>query len=255
MILGFSLLCVPLAVADVSVPDRLQEARTLFHEGHYDDARKVAQILETTQGYILASEAVSAKLILGYYEKPYGAAVTARKLAEDAVALGPDNIDAQFQYAVAFGLETQSTGVIKAWRKRLPKRMLEVIEKLRSMAPDDPRGHALLGAWHLGIVNKVGERNAYKWYKASKETGMAHYEMALDLAKDDIVITSNYAASTISLGNPDYAAKLLTSVVNMKAKSAAESAIQDRMQALLELSDQPKEQRRAAKRFLSHKVQ
>ena len=241
-------------MADVTTPDQLDAAQALFQTGDYDEARTLAESLKTPHGYVLASEAVSAKLILGYFEKPYNAAVRARELAEKAIALSPDNIDAQFQYAVAFGLETQSTGVIKAWRKRLPKRMLEVIEDLRLMAPDDPRGHALLGAWHLGIVNKVGQRNAYKWYKASEETGMAHYERALNLAQDDILIASNYAASTISLGNPDYAQKLLISVVNMPAKSAAERGIQDRMKALLELSNQPKEQRQAAKRFLNNKA-
>lgn len=230
--------------------DALVEARTLFVKGDYDEAHARAAALGTSEAYLLASEAIAAKIILGYYDKPNQPARQARDLAEKAVALNPDNLDARFHHAVTFGLETQSTGVLKAWRKKMPTRMREEIETLRALAPNDPRGHALLGAWHLGIVNRVGERNAYSWYKASTDRGIALYEKAMELAGEDILIASNYAASTILLGNPDYAQTLMLHVAKMTPRTAPEKEVQSRMDSLLALYDEPRQLKRAAKKFL-----
>ena len=230
----------------------LDNARRLFNTGDYDTAQSMAAALETADGYILASEALTAKILLGHFEKPNEPAKAARKLAEKALELDPDNLNAKFQQAVTFGLETQSTGVLKAWRKKLPRRMYEMIEALHSEAPNDPRSQALFGAWHLGIVHKVGERNAYKWYEASAEKGKAYYEKAW-LAGDDIVIMSNYAASTILLDNPDYAMKILATVMALTPENVAEEDMQKRTAALAAAHADPKKFKKAAKAFLSNK--
>ena len=232
---------------------QLDRAKSLWSDGDYDGARVLAESLDTSEGYILASEAITAEILLGYYDKPNKPAKEARKLAEKAVLLDPNNLDARFQQAVAFGLETQSTGILKAWRQKLPRRMYDMIETLQDEAPNDPRGHALLGAWHFGIVNKIGERNANKWYEATLKDGTHYYEMALTLAKDDIVIMSNYAAAMILLDNPDYAQKLLTSVMDMPPRNAAEIGIKKRAAALSALYDDPKALKETAKDFLNHK--
>ena len=254
IVLAGTLSIAPLALSDNSASTGLETVREYFNSGEYEKAQEIGITIGTSDSYLLASEALTAKIILGHFEKPNGPAKQAREWAEKAIALDPDNLDARFHHAVAFGLETQSTGVLKAWRKKMPTRMRREIEALQDLAPEDPRGAALLGAWHLGIVNKVGKRNAYNWYKASPDEGTKYYEMAaFDLSKDDVVITSNYAASTIILGDLDYAQKLLLSVMDMKTKNAAEQAIQLRMKMLLSLYDEPKKLRRSAKRFLNNK--
>ena len=253
LLIGVFIVLGGTAFAESVELDSYNDAQQLFIAGDYDEAQDLAESLGTSEAYLLASEALAAKVILGYYDKPNDPSKRARKLAKKAIELDPDNLDAQFHQVVTFGLETQSTGVLKAWRKKMPTRMRAEIEALQVLAPDDPRGHALLGAWHLGIVNKVGKRNAYSWYKASPDMGTALYETALELAEDDIVITSNYAASKILLGEPDAARELLSSVVNMTSKHAAEAEIQKRMTQMLALYDDPKALERAAKLFLNNK--
>ena len=257
LVIGLCFLMSSVAVAenvalDVT-PDQFNQAEQFFIAGEYDQARDLAESIGTSDAYLLASEAITAKIILGYYDKPNDASKRARELAKKAVALDPDNLDAQFHQLVTFGLETQSTGVLKAWRKKMPTRMREEIQALQARAPEDPRGHALFGAWHLGIVNKVGKRNAYSWYKASPDMGAALYEKALELDDDDIVITSNYAAARILLGDVEYGRKLLLQISKMSAKNAAETAIQARMAQLLALYDDPKHLKSAAKRYLNNK--
>ena len=119
----------------------------------------------------------------------------------------------------------------------MPTRMRRDIEALRELAPNDPRGAALLGAWHLGIVNKVGKRNAYNWYKANADEGAQYFETALSLDNSDIVITSNYAASTVLLGEREKAKELLRSIASLTPKHAADQAIQARMATILSLYD------------------
>ena len=232
-------------------------AQDLFTAGDYEAAQTLANDLGTAEGYYLASKAITAQILLGYFDKPNEPAKEARILAVKALLLDPDDLDVRFQQGVAFGLETQSTGILKAWRKKLPRRMYDMIEALHRDAPEDPRSHALLGAWHLGIVNKVGKRNAYNWYKADPEAGKQHYETALELAKDnttdDIVIMSNYAASTILLDNPDYGKKLLSTVLNMTPRNAAEAGVQKRMAVLATLYEEPEAFKRAAKDFLNNR--
>lgn len=233
--------------------DALDEARMLFNKGEYDQAQMAAKLIGSSEGYVLASEALAAKIILAHYDKPNKPSKQAREFAEKALALNPDNVEAHIQYAVSFGLETQSTGVLKAWRKRMPSRMLKIIETLQDIAPNNPRSHALMGAWHLGIVNRVGKRNAKAWYNANAEDGMAHYHKALALSENDIIIISNYATSIIVLGNPDYAKKYIVSLENIKGNNAAEETIRRRVLSLLALYDQPKALKRAAKNFLNNR--
>ena len=252
-VIGLCFLISSSAAAENVASDKFDQAEQFFIAGKYDQARDLAESLGTSDAYLLASEAITAKVILGYYDKPNDAAKRARKLAKKAVALDPENLDAQFHQVVTFGLETQSTGILKAWRKKMPTRMRAEIEALQTLAPNDPRGHALLGAWHLGIVNKVGKRNAYSWYKASPDMGTALYEKALELDDDDIVITSNYATATVLLGDMDYARELLLQISKMSAKNAAETAIQARMSELEMLYDKPKQLKRAAKLYLNNK--
>jgi len=171
-VIGLCFLMSSAAAGKAVASDEFNQAEQLFITGEYDQARDLAESLGTSDAYLLASEAITAKIILGYYDKPNNASKRARELVKKAIALDPDNLDAQFHQLVTFGLETQSTGVLKAWRKKMPTRMRAEIQALQARAPEDPRGHALFGAWHLGIVNKVGKRNAYSWYKASSQVIM-----------------------------------------------------------------------------------
>ena len=248
------LISPPLAFSQTTGPEALASVQHYFDTGDYEKARALGAEIGTSEGYLLASEALTAKIILGHFDKPNSPAIEARELVEKAIELDPDNLDARFHYAVAFGLETQSTGVLKAWRKKMPTRMRADIEALRELAPNDPRGAALLGAWHLGIVNKVGKRNAYSWYKANADEGAQYFETALGLDNSDIVITSNYAASTALLGEREKAKELLTSIASLTPKHAAEQAIQARMATILSLYEDPKAFKRSAKRYLANKA-
>ena len=64
---------------------------------------------------------------------------------------------------------------------------------------------------------------------------------------------SNYAASTILLDNPDYGKTLLSTVLNMTPRNAAEAGVQNRMAVLATLDEDPKALKKAAKDFLNNR--
>ena len=88
--------------------------------------------------------------------------------------------------------------------KKLPQKTYGIIQSYRTDFPDDVRGDALLGAWHLAIVRKAGEKNANKWFKASIKDGQYLFEKALDKSPDDIIIGINYAFALIVLDEEEF---------------------------------------------------
>ena len=218
----------------------LSDARTLLVEGEYDQAITQASALQTPEGLVLASESLSAKVMLGYVDSPRKQAKQARKWAEDALEMEPDSQEARVQFALAYGFETRSSSPFRAWRKKLPQKTLTAIEEVRARYPDDPRGDALLGAWHLGIVRKTGDENGKKWFGASEADGIHYYDMALAAAPNDIVIAANYALILLAIDQDRHmerAAEMIRQLVTLSPQNATETEVQSRMGSLLDYTD------------------
>ncbi len=218
----------------------LRDARSHLNQGDYDQAITLGTEMETAEGLILAAESLSAKVMLGYVDSPKNGAKKARKWAQAAIEQDPQSQEARVQYALAYGFETRASSPFRAWRKNLPEKTLSAIEYVRTIYPDDPRGDALLGAWHLGIVRKAGDKNAQKWFDASEAAGMAHYDLALKAAPDDIVIAANYALVLLSIDQDRHmerAADMIRHIKLQTPKNAMETEVQTRMNTLLDYED------------------
>ena len=123
---------------------------------------------------------------------------------------------------------------------RAPQKTLAVIDAFRAAYPDDPRGDALLGGWHLGIVLKAGGKNAMKWYSADMSLGLTYYDMALLNSNHDIFIASNFAIALLALDSETYKARvddLMEHIHQAPAQNALERDIQSRMTTLKNLMD------------------
>lgn len=184
--------------------DDLTEAQKALELGNYNQAHDIAKELDTAEGYALASEALALQVFLGETEELKKTSKKARKLAEKALALNPDHQNARLQYAVTDGFVARLTGDVSAWMKKLPQKSFANIEAYRTAYPDDPRGDALLGAWHFGVVRKTGNENARKWFGASIEQGQTLYEKALLANPNDPVVIVNYAAALLALKEGDF---------------------------------------------------
>ena len=232
------------------------EAREALIAGNFDLAVSAAPQLGTNEAKLIAAEALNAKVLLGLAGDDKDAAKEALALAQSVLAADPDNKEAQFQYALADGFITRATSPFKAWRKKLPQKTKGLVDALCESTPEDGRAYALLGAWHMGILHKTGEKNGNKWFGANLAEGQAAYDDALTLRPQDIIITSNYALSLAELdfdANGPRARTMLVGVLAAAPKDAVEREVQSRMRDILNLWDDEKARMKRIEQFLDGK--
>lgn len=221
----------------LSVPvfaGQVDDARDLYLNGEYDAAIDMAMATDTPEGLLVAAETLSAKIMLQQAENPHKSAKKARKWAEEALEALPGSQEALVQYALAYGFETNTSKPFAAWRKKKPQKTLAAVQAIRTQYPDDPRGDALLGAWHLGVIRKTGQKNGEKWFGASEADGIAYYEAALAAAPGDIVMTSNFAMALLAVDVERHFARsieMLETLSAATANTAAEKEIVTKMAA------------------------
>jgi len=247
VIIAITLLAAP---AWAGTPEQIRQR---IIAGDYQQARAEAEALGTAEGYVLAAESLSAQIFLGEIDKLNKHSKEARKLAEKAMALDPDNYDAHLQYALAYGFYARTSGTLKAWRKKLPAKSLTAIYDLQEKYPDDPRVQALLGAWHLGIIRKIGEGNAGKWFGANLSDGEKYYGLARNQMPDDIIIASNYYMSVLAI---DYAGRAASEkdnierLLSLSPSNDVDTKIQQRLRAVLDVYDDEDRVEKLADAFL-----
>jgi len=207
----------------------LSEAETTLLSGQYAEAVEIGTHLESSEGYTLAASAIIAKIMTHRSEDIKDDAKEARAYAEQAIKLDSANAEAHLQYAVADGMVARSTGTFTAFMKKLPQKTKAAIVTAQTMRPEDPRGDALLGSWHLNVVRKAGAKRAEDMFDATADNGIAAYELAHRKAPNDIIITANYAMSLLALDAQEYSdlgLTLLGSIENMDAVSDIETVFQ-----------------------------
>jgi len=175
------------------------EVRAAMDSGSFEIAYTQAESLETANGYALAAEILLSEIMIGEVKKNKKQAKRARKLAEAGLELDPTHQNARLQYAIADGFVTRETGDVSAWMKKLPQKTEAIVQAYRADFPDDVRGDALLGAWHLAIARKAGDKNAQKWFGASAAQGQALFQKARMAQPDDVIIGVNYAFALLAL--------------------------------------------------------
>lgn len=230
-----------------------QDIRALIDSGNYTQAYEDGQSLNTAEGFALAAESLSARILLGEVDKLNKHSKDARALSEKALALNPSLYEAKLQYALTDGFVTRTSGDLTAWRKKLPTKTLEKIETFRTDYPQDPLGMALEGAWHMGVVRKTGEKNGSKWFGASLSEGLRLYALARESNPNDMLIETNYAMSLLVLDAAhyaDYTRPVLENIQRLAPSTDLERKVQARAVEVLSVYAEPKKVEKLAAKFL-----
>lgn len=242
-----------LLLATPAWANSVSEARSLITSGDYESARIVAQTLETAEGYALAAESLSAQILLGEVRKLNKHSKQARELSKKALELDPALYDARLQYTLSDGFVTRTSGDLTAWRKKLPTKTLAKIQEFRAAYPDDAKGLALEGAWHLGVIRKTGEKNGGKWFGASLAEGQRLYAEARAKAPNDVLIETNYALSLLVCDVETYGPQvkpILEAVATMPAEDDLYRKVQSKAAKILAAYGDDKRVEKLAERFL-----
>ena len=234
----------------------LSEVKELFIMGRFDEAQTAAIKMNTAEGYAIASESLLAQILLGEVGKLNTQSKFARSLAKKAIALDPSLYNAQLQYAISDGFVTRTSGAIKAWQKKLPSKTLNIIKNFREMYPDDALGLALEGAWHLGVIRKVGEKNGQDWFGASLDEGVNLYNKAIAISSDDTLIEVNYAMSLLAVDANRWkplAESLLLNISNRDEKDYLSKQVKLKSMQVLSVIPDDKRSKVYAQKFLDGK--
>ena len=215
----------------------IDEARTAFKEGRFLEAADLAEALGTSVGYALAAQSLA---VHGHYvaagDDRKGFFERAMKLGEEAVRVDSTNQEAYYQSAHAVGRYSLTVGRFTALRRGLAGRVRGLLENALAIDPDFAEAHMAFGSWHAGIA-RAG-RVARFLYKGNRESAVIHYERALELAPESMIVLLEYALNLPELDREDgreRAGELLSKAAGLPARDAFEALIhQDVLEALAE---------------------
>ncbi len=231
-----------------------EQAQAALMQGEFDQAYKQAIELSSTEGLVLGAEALNAKLLLGLSKKPSKTAKAAMALADKVLQQDSTNAEAQLQYAIAYGFYGRQVSPFKAWRKKIPLKILAEIDKARITGPMDARTFALLGAWHLSVVQRAGRKNAKKLYGANEEDGLFYFDQARQADPTDMIILANYTLMRYVL-HPKIEETMikenLQMIITATPQNAVEGQLQSQLQPILSALNESKGAVSMAKDFIT----
>ena len=206
----------------------IEEARTVYAEGHFMEAADLAQVLDTSEGYALAANSLA---IYGYYIAPdsekEGLFRRAEEFARKAIRLDAANPEAHLQLAHAMGRHAQVSGILEALNEDYASQVRDAIQEALRLDPDMPAAQLSLGAWHAGAVS-AGGFLAGLLYGANEEDALAQFERALELAPQEKIVLLEYALGLLSLDADDNHGKardLLERAIKLPSKDAHDRII------------------------------
>ena len=190
---------VHLLLAGATAAQSIEAARAAQDDGRFIEAARLAEGLETSAGYALATESLA---IHGYYvaTDPEKEALFKRAmgLADEAVRLDPANPQAHLQSAHAMGRYAQTVGAVKAIAQGYVGKVRQAIEDALARDPEMAGAHLSLATWHAETINGAGFA-ARVVLGASRKRALAHYERAMELAPDEKLVYVEYALGLVLL--------------------------------------------------------
>lgn len=160
----------------------------------YDRARW-AEVIElgekanTAASLTMAARAACASLLVHAtgLGPPRKRAEHAVQLAQRALALDPQLVEAHLQYATALGLYSRLIGHVSAARQGIAGKTRNAAERAIALAPEAPWGYAYLGVWHLEVINVAGGIGA-RLVGANMNEGLRLMDRAVALSPPDPLV-------------------------------------------------------------------
>lgn len=216
--------------------ESFEEVQALYASGDYDAAANMGEALRTPQGYTLATKALLGKTnLLPRKQRSLDDIARATAMAEAAIKLDPDNIDAHLQYATTLGIRGRLISKIRAKLERLPERAEEHLAIALKLDPDHAWANAFYAAWNLEVTRNGGATLAKAMYGATRDKGIEIYDRALTLQPMSPVLPYEYAQFLLAadyFAYRDKASGLLEMSQALPAKNHQERAVHGRVAAL-----------------------
>lgn len=223
----------------------MDQARQAYVEGRWQDAAAHAQLAGGADGYAFAAGAILAQLMVEplHPERPE-LARRALQLAEYAHRLDDEHAEARLRLAGALGYRGRFMNGMRAYVGRIPQRGKRLLETLVEENPNDPWAVGMLGAWHLEVARRGGNRGM-RALGASVDAGIGFYTNAIALDPHNPAPRYFFALALLALDDAAYypqARQQVAVALQMPPRDAFEAAVQSDARQLAGLI----EDRRAA---------
>lgn len=179
----------------------LLEAWTLYHNGHFAQARERALSLGP-DGWGLALKAACTQAV---YVEPSDAMRlallwAAAEQAGQHLAQARQRPELWYWQAHALARYSQGISVAKVLARGIGTQVRTALEQTMRLVPDHVDGHLALGSFHAEIIDKVGELIGGMTYGARRQTGLDHYQRASALFPESPVVLYEHASGLLRLG-------------------------------------------------------
>lgn len=204
-----------LAVAVSASAQSQSAAQALYDQGKWQEAATAATALNTSAGYALAAEAITAGAGLSPDSQKKALFEKAQGYARQAIALDKNNADAYFELARAQGRLAQYSGILNSLN--LAGDMKKNLDQALRLQPSMAGAYVALGLWHANLVSKGGAATFLTGAKRNQI--VPNFEKAISLEPNVAVHRIEYANALLLQGNKAGAAAQLQKAVSLPANT------------------------------------
>jgi hypothetical protein len=178
----------------------LEDAKTLFNNGKFSEAAKIALTLENSAGYALAARSLFEFSNQQPKEARLAILEQAEKYAQKAVKLDDKNADAYFELGSTAGQIGNLRGAAYAFASGVAVTARENFEKAIALDPKHISAMIALGSWHAEIVS----RGVGFLYGGKLEQVFSLFDNAVLIAPKSITAHLYYAKAMLKLDAQKY---------------------------------------------------
>ena len=132
-------------------------AEDAFIRGAFEEARALGEASGDVDDLVIAARALNA---LAYFETDRKAARdwanSALDIAEKAVDLRPDLVEAHLQVAISFSLRGANMAPVEAIFLNIPHRARAAIDRALEIEPENPYALSTSAAWRIEVARRGG---------------------------------------------------------------------------------------------------
>jgi hypothetical protein len=209
----------------------LGEAEARYGRGDMVGAAGLARSTASAEGFALAAKAT---LVQATYLSPMAEKRALLELAatdaNTALALDPDQVDAHLQLAIALGQLADLGDPISAHVNGYAKEGKALLDRALALDPDNTWAQALLGMWHLRIVQRAGDALAEGLYGAGRAAGVELCAAALAGVRAVLALQYGCALTLVEL-DPDQFEDAAEATLARVKDSAPQDAADELVQA------------------------
>jgi hypothetical protein len=223
-------LCMVVGAPPPLVAAGLGDAEARYEQGDMAGAAALARSLASAKGFALAARAT---LVEAIYLSPdadkQGLLERAAADAEAALARDPDQVDALLQLAIALGQLGELEDPVTAHLNGYARQGRALLDRALALHPDNAWARALLGMWHLRIVERAGDALAANLYGATRKAGVELCAETLAAPHEAFALKYGCARTLLELDPERFAGtaeQALAAVKQAEPRDAADRLVQ-----------------------------